>query len=172
MIGLKRIAMLLFCASAMLAQNLYTHVYNPTGLAAAPVVVTYQIPAANGSDARFGNVTLSLPGSGLCLVTFERDGSIATATAATVAKLNPGVTPSVSKVEAFTASNSTGGTVVGRHYIPLGVPVTLDISKQWLAIPGATVPRNTYAARQNLTIRTCAVTGDASVTSDWQEMKP
>lgn len=155
------------------ATNVYSLVHPVTNFDNTPMVMTVQIPASGGYDAQFDNVSVSMPGTGPCLVTIERDGSVATSTAVAIARNNPGVmTLAASHLEGFAASNSTGGTVVARHYLLLGGPVTIKISKQWLANPTGSGDRTSYTARQNLTVRTCALSGFASGDIDWEETRP
>lgn len=172
-------------------QNTYsTTVPTGTTLTNQPLVLTVSVPATNGYDGFFRSVTLTLPGSGLCEVTIERDGGAPSGgTGLTIQKENPGVMTASSRathLQAFLGA-TTAGAVIARHLILLGVPQTIRLGEirgtafdgQWIANPTGTTGgvistgnRTGFTARQQLTVRTCNVTGAPGGTVNWYEVQP
>jgi hypothetical protein len=125
-------------------------------LSAAADAVTIQQPATGSKVVRFSGAYVYC--SAACQITIERDGTAATATAATVVPIRT-VTP-VAVTTAFVASNVGTGTVLGTYNIPAGGPQTFDLSRAGLYGDGTS---------KNLTVRIASMTGTINVVIQFTE---
>jgi hypothetical protein len=131
--------------------------YSEATPSGAAYVVTVQQPATAPRQITFEGATIYC--SVACNPTLEINGGVATTTVGTALKLDSRAPAAASAV--FTASNSTAGTVISKYTLAVGQ--TLDIVKSGLTL-GATA-----AARQNLTIRTDAISGTVHILLMWSE---
>jgi hypothetical protein len=147
----KLILMLVLSTVAWCSKGTYTAVKKTT-LSSAAEVVTVQLPVDSTRTVKFDRATVYC--SVECEVSIERDGTAATTTSLTVAKVNSGADAGA---VAFSASNVGEGTVISTQVIPAGytVPFPLD---------GITLEKG-----QNLTIRTSSITGTAIINVKWTE---
>jgi hypothetical protein len=159
---MKSSSMLVICvllaATGLMAQNnvawQYTATYKYT-LSTSAAVFTVQLPAAATKKVRFDGAYVYC--SVQCEATLERDGTAATATELTPAKIDA-VMPAAG-AKAYRSSDAGAGTTLGGPYIiGAGSSVTLDLKDKRLRSGG-----------DNLTIRTDAVTGTAVITIKWEE---
>lgn len=136
--------------------------YAPSGsLSTAPWVVTLQLPAAATQAVSFAcpDCGLSLICSAACTATVELNGSAAT-TGGGAAAITPyctnGLCSGTLPVTGWGTSNSTGGAVLTNLYPTTGIQTGYGLS--------STVIRPSASGVTNLTIRTTALTGTATVT--------
>lgn len=126
-------------------------------LSSAAGVVTVQQPASGGRNVQF--VWASLYSSVACAYTFERDGTAATMTAGTVAKINPDIRNATATV--FTASDVGAGTNLGNHGLAAGAEQPFNLDDKTLHGDGTAI---------NFTIRTAAISGDVKIVIAWKEI--
>jgi len=131
-------------------------VVRAVSLSGSGEAVTIQQPASSSKRVQFTSADASC--SVTCDVTIERDGTAATATAATIAKLNAEApTP---RATAFSASDVGTGTVIGKRTLLNGGMVRFDLNSKWLQGDGTST---------NLTIRISSITGEAKINIFWRE---
>lgn len=131
-------------------------VVRAVSLSASGEAVTIQQPASSSKRVQFTSADAYC--SVACDVTIERDGTAATATAATIAKLN-GEAPTP-RATAFSASDVGTGTVIGKRTLSAGGLVRFDLNSKWLQGDGTAT---------NLTIRISSITGDTKINVYWRE---
>jgi hypothetical protein len=126
----------------------------PTG---AAVVVTIQQPSTGARQLVFegGTIFCSVP----CVPALEMNGTAATATPAGVIKLDTRAPSATAGV--FTGSDVGAGTVINRY--PIAAGGQTDILKSGLTLGVST------GVRQNLTIRTDAISGTVRILLMWSE---
>jgi len=125
-------------------------------LSAAACDVTVQQPASGSKWVVFHYFEVYC--SVACEVTVSRDGTAATATAATEVNFNGGVTPTVT---AFIDSDAGAGTTLWTFQVAAGETVGRSLSGFFLEDDDSTA--------NNLTVQTDAITGDAKVLIAGQE---
>lgn len=133
----------------------YTVVRDAT-LSGAAEVVTIQQPATGASKVRL--LWASVYCSVACDVTQERNGTAATTTAATAAKVNPDKADSAAAT-VFHTSNVGVGTVISKTPTSGGT-ATISFDKIVLVGDGTT---------KNYTIRTSSITGRVVIVLAWEE---
>lgn len=94
--------------------------------------------------------------SAACTVSLERDGTAATATAATIVQLNGEY--AASTANAYSASNVGSGTVLAQYSLTAGGQIAINLAGKQL-----------YSGTENLTIRTSAITGTVNTNIQWVE---
>ena len=131
---------------------------NCASLTAAACAVTIQQPASGSQwvDFDYAEIFCSVA----CVVTISRDGTAATATAATENSLNGGVTATA---VGFIDSDVGAGTTIRTVNIAAGATRTVDLT--------GLVLENDDTTTNNLTLQTNAITGDATVYTQWAESK-
>ena len=140
--------------------NVYA-VSKETALSGTAEAVTVQQPVTNS-----GGQVVYFDGAAVycsvdCVVTIERTGAAATATAMTPVALNVGVP--AAKAQAFHGSNvGTAAATIGVYRIAAGGEKTIDLR-------GIRLRAGT---RENLTVRTNAITGTARILVKWAEARP
>lgn len=139
-------------------QKLYTASREVT-LSGTAEVVTIQQPATN-SGQHFFMDGLAVYCSVDCTFTVERSGTAATTTAFTPAPVNPGT--AVAKAQALHTSNVGSGTAIGKYWVAAG-------SEKVVGLRGLRLRTNT---RDNLTVRTSAITGTVRILVKWGEVQP
>lgn len=150
----KLIIAALIMAAPVLAGRRGTYsVERKASLSGAAEVVTVQLPASTNRTARL--VGASVYCSVECEFTLERDGSLATTTALTPAKLFS--TDATVTAGAYHTSNVGSGTTFARHVVPAGGTLSLDLADVGLK------------AGETFTVRTASITGTAIVNVKWEE---
>lgn len=122
-------------------------------LAAAPGVVTVQLPAGTRANVVFTGVAVYC--SVQCEFTLERDGALATVTARQAAPLN--ASDGAGTAVLYYNSNAGVGAPIARYVVPAGGTLPLNLINK------------TLTAGQNLTVRTAAITGTLIVNFQWRE---
>ena len=125
-------------------------------LSGAGGAITIQLPAKAGTRAYLQSAVLKC--SVACTVMQERNGSAATATAATSVALNGGSAPTATL---YSGSNTTGGTALTPLTLSAGQQLPLDMSFTAFARNSDTV--------QNHTWRVSSITGTFEVGAIWGE---
>jgi len=133
------------------AQATYS-VTKSTALTAAAEVITVQQPAANAKIVRF--VSVYVDSTVATLLSLEVNGAAATATTLVPVSVNPSSEPAA-VFKAFSASDSSGGTVIGTYSIAAGSFLTIDLSN---------IKFLTTGTNNNLTLRTNSITGTVHIT--------
>lgn len=161
---MKTAVLALLCAATSAYGQTWTNYIATTGnavLVAATTAATLQQPATNSRPVAFPSSTVGgLPPAGVsiycsvaCTATFIRNATAATATAGTVANVNPNEQPAV--VQFYTASNYSGGTTLAVVNIPAASTSSFDLSAIKLPAGNATT---------NLTVAISSITGTANIT--------
>lgn len=151
---MKKIAILLMLAASVFAQRRGTYaIEQKTALVAAAETITVQLPSSTGRTAGFESASVYC--SVQCEITFERDGTAATATAITVQKVNS--SDATATATAYRSSNVGTSTVIGRDIVTAGTTASYDLKNKGLL------------AGQNFTIRTASITGTVIISVLWQE---
>ncbi len=156
----RLLALLVFCAVGAMADEQppgaqYLVSYSAT-LSATAGVVTVQQPASAGRNVQF--VWASVFCSVTCYYTLERDGTAATATSATVVKINPDARAATAT--AWTASDAGAGTVIGHFGNLNGGLQSFNLDDKTFHSDGTAI---------NFTIRIVSLTGDVKVVIAWKE---
>lgn len=147
--------LVLAIASCALAQrqSSYTAVRKAT-LSGAAEVLTLRVPTGSAKTARLS--AASIYASVATELTLERDGTYASGSAITPAKLNPELDATAVSLPTYGTSIS-GTTVIGQYTVPAGGTLVLDLY-------GVEV-----RATKSITIRTASVTGTVIITLKWYE---
>ena len=128
-----------------------------TALTGAAEVITVQQPAASAKTVRFVGAYVDC--SAACSVTVERNGTAATTTSLSVAKVNPSSSQAATAV-AFSSSNVGTGTVVATYSLTAGGSRIIDLSRVYMTGTGT---------GKNLTLRTSSITGIVNILVQWTE---
>lgn len=139
-------------AGALSATDTYV-VVRKSSLSSAAEAITVQLPSGTTRTVAFRGASVDC--SVACEVTIERDGTAATTTALSVAKVN-GTSPA-SAASAYRSSNVGAGTEIGRQSVAAGGKLVLDLTNKGLL------------AGENLTIKTNSISGDVIVNIEWTE---
>lgn len=158
-----KVAALALLSLSLKAQNnpydITFSVTKATSLSTAAEVITVQHTATSTKSARF--VTAYIYCSVACSVTLERGGTNATATPLTVTNDNPlNGAASVSTCTAYSASNSTSGTVINTYNLTAGGFLSID----------ASIFQLSAGILDNITFRTSAITGNVVIQAVWREL--
>lgn len=146
---MKKLLTGLFVFSAVAFGQITYSANKTTSLSGAAEVVTVQQPAS-GKLIEF--VGVSVDCTVACAFTIERNGTAATTTSLTVVNVNPSETSPTAV--AFSGSNSTGGTVIGRYSLAAGGAAVIDLRA---------VKIQATHVNKNLTIRTNSITGTVDI---------
>lgn len=130
--------------------------YDASGLSAADATLTLQQPSSGSRWVFLEHLQVYC--SVACVLTISRDGTAATATAATEVSLNGGETATAT---AFTASDVGSGTTINTLSISAGSTVAIDLERLNLE------PNNSTA--NNITFDTDDITGDVTMYLRWRE---
>jgi len=132
-----------------------------TTLTGAAEVITIQQPTTGSKSISFNcdGCGVYVDSSVAVDLTLERNGSAATSTTLTVAKVNPQVSVS-GTAQAFSGSNVGTGTTIGAY--SLAGAGSLSPKLQRVAFSGND---NT----QNITLRTSSITGKVNIIFVWEE---
>jgi hypothetical protein len=143
----------IFAGLGLIHSQTFSVVQKTTSLSATAEVITIQQPQATPRTlVKF--VSAYVDCSVQCTLTLERNGSAATSTTLTPRNIDPAETAPL--VQAFSSSNSSGGSVLQVLTIQGGGSVLLDLSNfKFLA---------TYTNGANLTLRTSSITGTVHIT--------
>lgn len=157
----KLLILSLLCVGVVGAQNAKRNnrVFvrdSDAALSSAALDVTVQQPAS-GSKWVFFEVA-EVYCSVACVVTISRDGTAASATAATEVSVNGGYTPAAT---AFIDSDAGAGTTLNVINVSAGSTITVDLDGLFLE------PNDTTT--NNLTVQTDAISGSASIFIRWRE---
>ncbi len=126
------------------------------GLVGAAGVVTIQQPASGSKKVHFEAAMVYC--SVACVIELERDGTAATATAATEVALTPyGTATAVG----WSSSDVGNGTTINTIDVAAGSTVPIDLVGVMLAQGGGTA--------ENFTLRSDSITGDIKMTIIWRE---
>jgi hypothetical protein len=131
--------------------------YSEATPSGAAVVVTIQQPSTGARQVQFEGAVVYC--SVACVPSLEINGTAATATAGTVIKLDTRAPTATAAV--FTGSDVGAGTVINRY--PIAAGGQTDILKSGLTLGVST------GVRQNLTIRTDAISGNVHILLMWSE---
>ena len=127
-----------------------------TALSGAAEVITIQQPATGARSVSFSGASIyASVETGLLL---QRDGTAATSTALTPAKLNDSA--EATAVTAWHTSNAGAGTTLAAYTVPAGGTLVLDLNGLWLLGNGTA---------KNLTLRTASVSGTVKINICWRE---
>lgn len=99
-------------------------------------VVTVQQPASGAKRVKL--IGAKVYSSAATTVTQERNGTAATATAATVGKVNDTASTPAAVVAAFTASDVGVGTVITKDNVAAGATLSFDMTNVFLMGDGTT----------------------------------
>jgi hypothetical protein len=158
--GLLRLSFIALVALSTQAQiNTPRYVaIKETVLAAAAEKVTVQQPTGASRQVNF--TTADVYCSVACQITFQVNGTAATATTLAPVNLEGGPSPTAL---AFSGSNVGSGTTLKSYYISAGSTFTFDISQFYL------VRSSTGAS--NFSIGTNSITGTVRIQIEWQEQQ-
>lgn len=151
---LKLIALAVVCVAPVLGQFDGYTIVRESSKSGASEVVTIQLPAEDRSYVEIQDITVQC--SAACPVVFERNGTAATTTAATLVPVNPQTAPAAGpRIEAFHSSNVGAGTAVSATWsLPAGAIVPFGMEGWFLTGTGNT---------NNVTVRVGPLTGDVKV---------
>ena len=160
---MRQLGLFILCACAALAQNTprqhntFTVQFDDSPAAGASVL-TIQQPATGSLtvEALWAKVYCSVD----CVITLERSGTAATATAAT--EVGTTASTSTATVTAFSDSDVGNGTTVDKYTIEAGKEIAVDLTAYnlWLIGNGTT---------KNITLRSDSITGTVRMTLAWRE---
>lgn len=134
-------------------------VVKETALTSAAEVITIQAPASGFTTGTARMVAGWVDCTVTCVVTVERNGTAATATALTRTPMNN--TGSTSKMLAFSGSDVGTGTIIGKFELLNGGGAPIGLS-------GITFTGN--GTTKNITIRISSITGTVHVNIRWTEL--
>lgn len=149
---MKRFLLPLFFTLTLSAQINFV-AQKTTSLSSSTEVITLQQPASSTRNlvklvSAYVDCTVPLT------ITLERNGSVATTLALTPKNVNPNETAPITN--AFSGSDSTGGTVIQVVTISGGGSVLFDLSKIYFTAA--------QGPSSNFTIRTSSTTGTVHIT--------
>jgi hypothetical protein len=166
---LSRLSVLVLAVTALLAQGLGQSPTAPAGttrlyaiyqefsLSTSAAVLTVQQPASSPRQITFEGAVVYC--SVACVPSLEMNGTVATVTGVTPVRLDTRAPAATST--AYTGSDSTGGTVIGKYSVAAGQQ--LGITKSGLTLGVGS------GVHQNLTIRTDAISGTVRILLMWSE---
>lgn len=132
-------------------------VYQEFTLSTSAAVLTVQQPTSAPRQITFEGAVVYC--SVACVPSLEINGTVATVTGVTPVKLD--TRGSAATSTAYTGSDSTGGTVIGKYSVAAGQQ--LGITKSGLTLGVGS------GVHQNVTIRTDAISGTARILLMWSE---
>lgn len=148
-----RLIILSLLTLALYAQGTYV-IERKSSLSASTEAITVQLPAGTNRTLKLQDASVYC--SAQCEATLERDGSLATTTAITPAKLNS--TDATAAAQAFRSSNAGSGTSIGRQVIGAGQVFILDLQEVGLK------------AGESFTVRIDSITATVIINVKWREL--